>query len=66
MEIGNKRIIPIQTQRNIFTFCSLYHIYASDVKSAHTQYTHTLNVSFRDVKSFGWREKGRRDWEGME
>ena len=38
----------------------VYTIYASDVKSAHTQYAHTLSVSF------GLRGEGRRDWEGME
>ena len=33
------------------------HLYASDVKSAHTQYTHTLSVSFGDVKSLALEEK---------
>ena len=39
-----------KTQTNVFSFYSLYHMYASDVKSANTQYTHTLSVSFGDVK----------------
>ena len=36
MYLGNKIIITIYTQRHVFPFFSLYHIYASDVKSAHT------------------------------
>jgi hypothetical protein len=42
MYLDNKRIITIKTQRNIFPFFSLCHIYASAVKSAHTH----VNVSF--------------------
>ena len=42
MQLDNKRIITIKTQRNIFPFFSLCHIYASAVKSAHTH----VNVSF--------------------
>ena len=33
---------------------------ASDVKSPHTH----INHSFRDVKSYGLKGEGRRDWEG--
>ena len=40
MKLGNKRIIANQTQRNVFPFFSLYHICASDVKSAHTHCFH--------------------------
>ena len=40
-------------------------MYASDVKSANTQYTHTLGVSFGDVKCFGLRGEGRSDLEGV-
>ena len=62
MQIGTMRIITIQTQRNAFPFFSLYHIYASDVKSSHTH----VNVQLGDAIYFGKRGEGRRNCEGME
>ena len=54
IQLSNKRIISIYTQRNVFPFFSLFHIYASNVKHAHTH----VNVSFRDVMYFGLRMDG--------
>ena len=62
MQLGNNRIITILKQRNVFPFFSLYRIYASDVKSAHTH----VNVLFKDIIYFVLRGEGRRNQEGME
>ena len=44
----------------------LYHIGAREVKSALTQYTHTISISCEDVKYFILRGEGRRECEDME
>ena len=46
-----------------FSFCSLYYIYASDVKSAQTQ----IKCLVWGCKAFGLRGEGRREggWYGV-
>ena len=56
------RIITIWTQRNVFPFCSLYYIYAGDVKSAHTH----IKRFVWGCKVFGLRGEGRREGNVME
>ena len=54
MQIGNKRIITIKTQRNVLHSV----VYIVQMQSEHTQVK-----CF--VLSFGLRGEGRRDWEGI-